>query len=173
MAFIEQTLLPVLTVIGWLFIILHLGFLVYKRFVTKLSPLCVRYKKFMERRGLLLGWIVALVATLGSLYYSEVLNYLPCKLCWFQRVMIYPQSLILLIAMIRRSRSIFWYVLPLNVISALISGYHYVLQRLANLGTCGGPVDCSITYTFKYGFITIPFMAFTAALLIILFTRKD
>ena len=66
--------------------------------------------------ALWLAWLVSIVTTLGSLYYSEVAHYVPCELCWYQRICIYPFSVVLLIAAIRRDVSVWRYVLPVSVI---------------------------------------------------------
>ncbi|NDE79574.1 MAG: disulfide bond formation protein B, partial [Actinobacteria bacterium] len=58
--------------------------------------------------SLWLAWLVAAVATAGSLYFSEIADYVPCRLCWFQRVCMYPLAGILLVAAIRRDRNVRW-----------------------------------------------------------------
>ena len=65
------------------------------------------------------AWVVALVTTLGSLYYSEIAHFDPCQLCWYQRIAIYPMSVILLVAAIRRDAVVKWYVIPVLAVAAL------------------------------------------------------
>ena len=73
--------------------------------------------------------VVAAVTMLGSLYLSEIADYPPCKLCWLQRIAMYPLSVICLVAAIARDRRVHRYVLPLTAIGAVISVYHYQLER--------------------------------------------
>lgn len=130
-------------------------------------------RAFLRDYGIYLAWLVALVATAGSLYLSEVLHYEPCRLCWFQRIFMYPQVILLAIAAYRNDRSIIPYVLPLSIIGGAISLYHYGEQKipgLARLIPCKVGVPCNVDYLGSgwFGFITIPFMALVAFVLIVL-----
>jgi disulfide bond formation protein DsbB len=118
---------------------------------------------FIETQGIFLSWIVAFIATLGSLFFSEIMGFTPCLLCWYQRILMYPLSIILLIATIRNDRHISIYVFPLALIGLLTSGYHYIIQKMptAELGACG-IIPCTTQYINWFGFITIPFLAFVA-----------
>lgn len=113
---------------------------------------------------------VALVATLGSLYYSEVADFPPCRLCWFQRIGMYPLALILLIAAWRRDRQVRWYALPLAVIGGAVSIYHMVIERFPSLesGSCEVTNPCSTIWVEKLGYLTIPTMALSGFVLIAL-----
>ena len=76
-------------------------------------------------------WLAALVAiatTCGSLYYSEIAHFVPCKLCWFQRIAMYPLSITLVVAAVRRDTRVWWYVVPPAVVGAAIAVYHAQLQ---------------------------------------------
>ncbi|BCG59414.1 disulfide oxidoreductase [Paenibacillus sp. URB8-2] len=129
------------------------------------------FSGFLSRYGLYLAWFVSLVATAGSLYLSEVLKYEPCKLCWFQRIFMYPQVLLLGIATYRNDKRIVPYVLPLSVIGGSISLYHYAEQKIPALGKvlpCTIGVPCTKDYLNFFGFITIPLLALTAFILIAL-----
>ena len=119
--------------------------------------------------GLALGAVVAITATAGSLYFSEVANFLPCKLCWFQRIAMYPLSVILLIAAIRRDRDVRWYVVPIASVGAVISLYHWLLERFPDLdaGVCSVDVPCEFVWFERFGFITLPFMALAGFLTIL------
>ena len=109
-----------------------------------------------------LTFAVGAVATLGSLYFSEVADYVPCRLCWFQRIAMYPIALIALVALIRRDRGARWYLLPLASIGALISTYHYLIERgvLNDSEACTlfGP-SCADVWFEELGFVTLAFMA--------------
>lgn len=119
--------------------------------------------------------LVAAITTtcmLGSLYFSEVVNYVPCRLCWYQRIMMYPLAIILIIASLRRDSKIGWYAVPLATIGASISTYHWFLERFPNLdaGVCDVQVPCEFVWFENFGFVTLPFMAFTGFLAVIVFT---
>lgn len=116
-------------------------------------------------KSLLLGWVAALIATIGSLYFSEVLQYIPCTLCWYQRIFMYPLAIMLGIAFYQNDRGIVKYALPLSIIGMIISGYHTALQKIPYLQQfemCKSGVPCSKDYINWLGFITIPILAFTA-----------
>ncbi|WP_159881376.1 disulfide oxidoreductase [Paenibacillus puerhi] len=129
----------------------------------------MNWKPFIRENGLHLSWVVALVATLGSLYFSEILQYAPCKLCWYQRILMYPLAIILGIAAVRKDKRIYLYVLPLSVWGAGISLYHYLMQKTElfqeGAKACG-LVPCDVDYIDWFGFVTIPFLALTAFVLI-------
>lgn len=116
-------------------------------------------------KSLLLAWISAIIATTGSLYFSEVRHFIPCTLCWYQRIFMYPLVILLGIAFYRNDRGIYKYVLPLSIIGMLISGYHTLLQKIPYIQQfemCTTGVPCSKDYLNWLGFITIPLMAFVA-----------
>ena len=104
---------------------------------------------------------VATVAMLGSLYYSEIADFPPCRLCWYQRICMYPLVPILAIAAARRDRSVRWYALPLVLIGAAISTWHILVERYPSLesGACDPLNPCSIIWVEKLGYLTIPTMA--------------
>ena len=113
--------------------------------------------------------LVALTATLGSLYYSEVANFVPCKLCWYQRIAMYPLALILGIAAVRRDLSIRRYVVPVVGVGAALSIFHYLIQRFPTLstsGTCDPTAPCTSTWVWQFHYISIPFMALSGFALI-------
>jgi disulfide bond formation protein DsbB len=116
-----------------------------------------------------LAILVAWVAMLGSLYFSEVAGFVPCKLCWYQRILMYPLALILPIAALRRDDGVPAYVLPFSVTGIFVSTYHYLLQKtniFSGSSVCTGGVPCNIAYINWLGFITIPFLALTAFVII-------
>jgi disulfide bond formation protein DsbB len=123
----------------------------------------------MAENGLHLSWAIALVATLGSLYFFEIKGFLPCKLCWYQRILMYPQVFLLGIASVRKQTSIYHYVLPMTLLGACISFYHYLMEKTdlfqASSLSCG-IVPCDLEYINWFGFVTIPFLALTAFVLI-------
>lgn len=108
--------------------------------------------------------LVALVAMLGSLYLSEIAHYPPCKLCWYQRIAMYPLSLILAIAAWTRDRRVVRYVLPITLIGGAISLYHYQLERFPTQHSlsCARYVPCTTVWIWKLHYISIPMMALSA-----------
>jgi disulfide bond formation protein DsbB len=116
-----------------------------------------------------LAWVVAATCMLGSLYFSEVANYLPCTLCWYQRIAMYPLAVILLVAAVRRDEGVRWYALPLAAIGAVIALYHYLLERFPDLdaGVCNATIPCEFVWFERFGFITIPFMALVGFVFVI------
>jgi disulfide bond formation protein DsbB len=118
------------------------------------------------------AWLVAVIATLGSLYFSEIRLFQPCVLCWYQRIAMYPLSLFLGIAAFTNDIKITKYVLPISVIGGLISLYHYLLEKVPGFTTikpCSQGVPCDVAWINWFGFITIPFLALTAFVMITVF----
>lgn len=117
--------------------------------------------RLLGNRAIWLAWAVAAVATVGSLIYSEVAHFVPCRLCWFQRIFMYPLSIVLLVGAIRKELAVRYYALPLSLIGLAISIYHYVMQVFPSLegGACDPLNPCSARYVEVFGFISIPFMA--------------
>lgn len=115
-----------------------------------------------------LAAVVATTAMIGSLYFSEVLHFVPCELCWYQRIAMYPLAPMLGIAAVRDDLSIRPYVWVLAGSGALISAYHYTIQWLPDLqaGSCAVDVPCTAVYVREFGFVSIPFMALAGFLAI-------
>jgi disulfide bond formation protein DsbB len=123
-----------------------------------------------KSENLLLGiWGVSVIATLGSLFFSEVVGYEPCELCWYQRILMYPLIIIYGTAIFKKDITIALPGLILSGIGMFVSTYHYFVQKLPALREAGGAcglVPCNFEYVNYFGFITIPFMAGTAFILI-------
>ncbi len=109
-----------------------------------------------------LTFAVAAVATAGSLYFSESAGYIPCRLCWFQRIAMYPIAVVALVALLRRDRAARWYILPLAVVGAAISTYHVLIEWgwLNDSESCAlfGP-SCADVWFEAFGFVTLALMA--------------
>ena len=119
--------------------------------------------------ALWLAWAVALVATLGSLYLSEVAHFVPCKLCWYQRICMYPLVVLLLVAAIKHAREIARATLPLITIGAAISTYHYLVERfpsIASSASCDPTAPCTVVWIWRFHYLSIPGMALSGFLLI-------
>lgn len=126
-------------------------------------------------RTLWLAWVMAVVATLGSLYYSEIADFVPCKFCWYQRIAMYPLAVILGVAAFGRDRRAARYVLPLASAGAVIASYHYLIQQVPSLstGACSTTVPCSAPWVWKFDFVSIPFMALVSFATIIVVLLID
>ena len=111
----------------------------------------------------------ALIATLGSLYFSEIRHLPACILCWYQRIVMYPQVLILGTGIVREDKNIIWYALPLSIIGALVAAYHTALQYgwlPESAATCSAGISCTEVQIALFGFITIPLMSFVGFIII-------
>lgn len=121
--------------------------------------------RFIEDYALYFAWLISLIATLGSLYFSEIREFVPCELCWIQRIFMYPLTILLGIAAFTNDIRMRLYILPLTIIGGSISLYHYLVQKVpgfANIKPCVQGVPCNIQYINWFGFVTIPFLALTA-----------
>jgi disulfide bond formation protein DsbB len=129
----------------------------------------VQEKKDQRETFLFVAWVTSTLAMFGSLYFSEIRQYEPCELCWYQRILMYPLVLILGIAVIKKDYKVAFYSMWLSAIGALISSYHYSLQKISlvaeNAPACGR-VPCTGQYINWLGFITIPFLALIAFIII-------
>ena len=105
-----------------------------------------------------LALVIAAVSTAGSLYYSEVAGYVPCEMCWYQRICMYSLVPVLAVALVRRDRRGGWYGLPLALAGLGLSVYHYQLQVFPGQGsTCDAAAPCTDQWVDSLGFVSIPF----------------
>ncbi len=118
--------------------------------------------------ALLLAWLVALASTLGSLYYSEVVGLVPCVLCWYQRIAMYPLVVVLGIAALRGDPGVRRYALPLAVIGAATALGHYALEwaPVQQSALCAAEAPCGVPSFRELGFVSIPFMALSGFALV-------
>lgn len=114
----------------------------------------------VRQSQLWLAWVVAATSTAGSLYFSEHFELIPCRLCWFQRIAMFPLALILLVAALRNDRSVRWYAVPLAAIGAATSFWHQLVEWNPQLesSSCSA-VACSVPYFRAFGFVSLSFMA--------------
>jgi len=117
------------------------------------SVASVRYLDSVHRWQLHLAALVATVTTLGSLWFSESQGWLPCRFCWYQRVCMFPLAVILIVAILRKDRSVKWYVTPLAVIGILVSVWHNLLERglVSESKECAASVPCAIPNLISFG----------------------
>ncbi len=139
-----------------------------------------KLKSLVRLYSLKIAFVVSLTATLGSLFFSEVAKFEPCKLCWLQRIFMYPLPIIIGVAIYNKIKEVWKFVLPLSVIGALIAVYHYYYQvsgnTLISCSTVGFSASCSERFFTYYGYITIPWMslsAFTYIFVLGLIGKKD
>jgi len=110
-------------------------------------------------------WFVSAIATFGSLFFSEIMEFPPCVLCWFQRIAMYPLFILFLVAPFRGNRDIQYYSIPFVIIGWIISLYHNLLHFEIvpeKLSPCREGVACSTVYIEIFDFLTIPMMSFLA-----------
>ncbi len=122
---------------------------------------------FFFKNGIKLAFIVALVAASGSLFYSNYAGFVPCILCWYQRIFMYPEVIILGLALIKKDNRIVDYSLALSIIGLAISIYHnYIYFTGLHSNVCTSAESCTAPYITEFGYIIIPMMALTAFALI-------
>jgi disulfide bond formation protein DsbB len=143
---------------------------IIRRFAPNPIPIVEQLRDDLGRFALPLAWLVAAVTTVGSLYYSKVQGYVPCELCWYQRICMYPFAVILGIAAFRRTPSVRVYAIPVLSIGAAIAAYHSWIQAYPpSNGTsfCSATASCTERYVWEFGFISLPFMALSAFVVMI------
>jgi len=119
---------------------------------------------------LYIGWVQAIIGVFGSLFFSEVLNYPPCVLCWYQRVALYPMVVLFAVGIIKKDRNVFWYSMPLLVVGTALAFFHNLLYYKIipdTLAPCEIGVSCTTKYIEYGGFITIPLLALVSFLVMI------
>lgn len=126
--------------------------------------LCASLVRMAVAWALWIGFVLTLSATLLSLYYSEVLHFLPCGLCWVQRVFLYPQVVLFGVALWKSDRGVAPYALALSVAGGIVALYqHYLQMGGSSLVPCPatGAGDCAQRIIFEFGYVTFPLMAFS------------
>lgn len=131
--------------------------------------------RWLGMRATILAFVVSLAAIGGSLFYSEIVGFEPCVLCWWQRVFLYPLVIIFSMALWKKDYAAFFYATPFALFAALIAAYHsYVYLGGTSLLPCtalGGA--CSKVYVLAFGYITIPFMSLTVSLYVLFLAWAD
>ncbi len=153
-------LLALLTIIGQVFVVLSIFYYFFQKKLKQYT-----FFKFFHKNALLFAFIVATTATLGSLFFQFGAKFTPCELCWWQRIFMYPLSIIFGIAYFKRDFSIKKYVLPLIIIGLAFASYHYYIQKFSVPSFCSinEQVSCSVDYIFEFGgYVTITMMSLTA-----------
>jgi disulfide bond formation protein DsbB len=126
-------------------------------------------KKDSRESFLFIAWAASVIAMFGSLFFSEIRHYEPCELCWYQRILMYPMVILLGMAVVKKDFKISVYAMVLSAIGGVISLYHFLLQKVSFISDAApacGRIPCSGQYINWFGFITIPFLALTAFMII-------
>jgi disulfide bond formation protein DsbB len=115
---------------------------------------------FLGNQSVWLAWLVAMGATAGSLYYSEVAGFHPCSLCWYQRIAMYPLVVIVLVGAVTRDRFLARYAIPLTIAGAVLAIYNYLVQLFPGIEVaCALENPCSAIDVEAFGFLTMPLMS--------------
>lgn len=118
------------------------------------------------------AWVIVMVATLGSLFFGEVMKLPPCTLCWYQRICLFPLAVLLPAGILLRDGNLSWYALPLTVAGLGIALYHNLVYYGVvpeDLAPCTQGVSCSDRQIDWLGFVSIPSMSLVAFLAILVF----
>lgn len=110
-------------------------------------------------------WLIAMISTLGSLFFSEVMGFPPCAMCWYQRICMYPLAILFLIGLFPFDKSVIKYTLPLSLLGCGFAFYHTLLYSgyiPENMQPCSQGVSCTERYLDVFGFITIPMLSLAA-----------
>ncbi len=124
-------------------------------------------------------WLVATASTLGSLFFSEVMDLVPCVLCWYQRIFMFPLAIILFVAQYPLDLKVVRYALPIAVIGLLFTVYHSLLFFgfiPENLQPCSQGISCADDSMVLFNFLPIPLLslvAFSIIIILLLIVRKN
>ena len=115
------------------------------------------------------AFVVAAIATGGSLFFSEIAGFVPCELCWYQRICMYPLSILTLLIAVHGDYRVARYLLPLPVVGAGVSVYHLLVENhvVSTPKACQIGAGCAVKWINEFGYMTIPTLALTAFVLLI------
>jgi disulfide bond formation protein DsbB len=117
------------------------------------------------------AFVVAAVSTGGSLFFSEIAGFVPCELCWFQRICMYPLSIVTLLAALAGDHRVSRYLLPLPFVGAGVAVYHLFVENgvVGQSATCqaSAPGGCATKWINEFGYMTIPMLTLTGFVLLI------
>jgi disulfide bond formation protein DsbB len=122
-------------------------------------------RRLLEGYDLWLVFLVSSIATGGSLFFSEVAGFVPCELCWYQRICMYPLSIVSLLAALADDRRVARYLLPLPLVGAGVSVYHLLVEngvvKQSQICELSAPGGCATKWITEFGYVTIPTLALT------------
>ncbi|MEI8104462.1 MAG: disulfide bond formation protein B [Actinomycetes bacterium] len=120
-----------------------------------------------------LAFLIAALATGGSLFFSEIAGFVPCELCWYQRICMYPVSVIALLAALANDHRVARYLLSLPIVGAGISTYHVLVENgvVGQTQACqlSAPGGCATKWVDQFGYVTIPVLTLTGFALVLAF----
>lgn len=139
---------------------LTFGFAILFARIFKARNFLVEVKKI----AMPLAALITTTAMLGSLYFSEIVHYKPCRLCWYQRSAMYPLAIFLIVASFKQFKYTKIIATTIALVGGAISTYHWFLERFPDLdaGVCDAELPCEFIWFENFGFVTLAFMAFTA-----------
>jgi len=125
--------------------------------------------RWVGQNVLALGLLLSLATVSGSLFYSEVVGFEPCVLCWWQRVTLFPLLVLFAVAMYKKDRGVFKYAIPLSVVTGVVAIYNaYIQWGGSPLIPCDVSGSCAKLYVYAYGYITLPTMSLSVVALVLL-----
>lgn len=125
----------------------------------------------LSNKAIFLSFLIATSATLGSLFFSEIMHFIPCSMCWYQRIFMYPLVLIFLMGLLYPDDKTYKYSIPIVLVGLFFAIYHNLLMFgiiPESAVPCASGVPCSVEYIDWFGFVTIPFLSLVAYLSIFL-----
>lgn len=161
-------IVSILTVCCWILILVSFSSIFSKKAQSKLQN-----QGFTEDLFLKLRSLVLVVATLGSLYFSEIANFAPCDLCWVQRMFIFPLAAISIVAIFNKTKFNYWLFIIASSIGACVSIYHILMEKFPSLHgvtSCDIEVPCTVPPFTYWGFLTLACMALTVFIATIVLT---
>lgn len=161
MEFLQANATPIITFFTLVSNLVFFGILATMAFNKRFRACIVG---FLDKYILHVLFTLTASAVVGSLVYSNIIGFPPCELCWTQRMLMYPQALVFLMAMYWKDTAVVKYVLPLSILGVIIAFYHSLAHwgfnsAILDCTAVGG--DCAKVYVLEYGYITIPFMSLT------------
>ncbi len=167
-AFIQTSATPI---IGFLTLLSNVIFIAVLIVILIHADSRKHFYNFVHKYILELLFFGILSAVIGSLVYSDLVGFPPCDLCWWQRIFMYPQLVIVALALYRKDKTVIGYLIPLSAMGAFVALFQSFLQWGFSFGLSGGCAavggECAKVYFTQYSYITIPFMSFTVFIYII------
>ncbi len=167
-SFIQSNATPI---IGFLTLLSNIIFVAVLIVIIAHAGTKAKLYRFVHSHILELLFFGILAAVVGSLVYSDIVGFLPCDLCWWQRIFMYPQLLVIGLAWYRKDTSVIDYLVPLSILGALVALYQSFIQWGFAFGIAGGCAaaggECAKVYFTQYSYITIPFMSLSVFVYII------
>lgn len=129
--------------------------------------------KFLKKHALNIIFAQSLFAMLGSLFASEIANFPPCVLCWYQRIAMYPIVILVAVGIIRKDKHVGYYILPLAIIGFIVSIFHNLVYWSIipeTAAPCVAGISCTTKFIELFGFMTIPFLSFLSFVVVLFST---